>query len=207
MRLVIVEDDKLLLDNLRLLLTGEPGIEVEGAFTNAEEALAKVEKLSPDLLLVDNGLPGMSGIELILAVKKRLPDIDIMAHTIFDNRDTVFAAIKAGASGYILKGATPRELIESLHSLFQGGSPMSPRIARALIQEFQDKVGDDPYILTPREKEILKSLEKGLTYSEIADILYISHHTVHTHIKNIYDKLHARGRQDALRKARKKGII
>jgi len=207
MRVVIVEDDELLLKNLGLLLEGEPGISVVGSFASAEEAVSGMKKLTFDILLADLGLPGESGIELIEWIKEKFPDSDIMAHTVFDDRDTVFAAIKAGASGYILKGTTPRELIEALHNLHGGGAPMSPKIARAMIQEFQNRKYNEQYLLTPREKEILLSLEKGLTYTEIADSLNISPHTVHTHIKNTYDKLHATGRMSALRNARRKGII
>ena len=207
MRLVIVEDNKLLLDNLRLLLGGEAEIEVVGTFPSAEAALAEIDTLEPDVLLADIGLPGLSGIELIKIVKKKLPDLDIMAHTIFENRDTVFSAIKAGASGYLLKGVTPRELIESLHNLHQGGAPMSPKIARSVINEFQGANIDEQYLLTPREREILIGLEKGFTYNELSDQLTISYHTVHTHIKKIYEKLHSQGRQSALVAARKKGII
>jgi DNA-binding NarL/FixJ family response regulator len=161
----------------------------------------------PDILLVDIGLPGMSGIDLIKKVKAKNPDLEIMVHTIFDARDTVFAAIKAGATGYILKGASPRELIESIENLAKGGAPMSPKIARAVIGEFQDVENTMHYLLTPREREILVELEKGLTYKELAEKLSISHHTIHTHIKKIYEKLHAKSRRDALNTARKKGII
>ena len=207
MRLLIVEDDKLLLDNLRLLLSGEPGIAVVGAYASAEDAMPHIQEADPSILLADIGLPGKSGIELIAQVKKESPDIDILAHTVFDNRDTVFSAIKAGASGYLLKGCSPRELIEALFDLHNGGAPMSPKIARSIIREFQAAGIDEQYLLTPREKEILLQLEKGYTYNKLADELNISPHTVHTHIKNIYEKLHVRGRDEALLKARKKGII
>ena len=207
MRLIIVEDDTLLLENLRLLLDGERDISVTGAFGSAEEALQHIDELNPEVMLADIGLPGLSGIELIKIVKRKIPEIDIMAHTIFENRDTVFAAIKAGASGYLLKGCTPRELIESLHSLYQGGAPMSPKIARSVIKEFQGADIEEEYLLSPREKEILIGLEKGFTYNELSDQLSISYHTVHTHIKKIYEKLHAQGRKEALITARKKGII
>ena len=207
MNLVIVEDNTLLRENLRLLLEGEEGISVEGAYESAEEALAPIRKIDPDVLLVDIGLPGRSGIELIGDVKKENPDIEILAHTVFDSKDVVFSALKAGASGYILKGASPREIVEALFSLHQGGAPMSPKIARAVIREFQDSRGKEEELLTAREKEILLGLEQGFTYNEIGTNLHISHHTVHTHIKNIYEKLHAQGRRSALFKAKKKGII
>ena len=177
--------------------------------TRGADALALFEKAPEDydLVVTDMTMPGMTGIDLIKKIKVDCPDMEIMVHTVFDARDTVFAAIKAGASGYILKGASPRELIESIENLARGGAPMSPKIARAVIGEFQEVENTDQYLLTPREREILVELEKGLTYKELAEILSISHHTIHTHIKKIYEKLHAKSRRDALTTARKKGII
>ncbi len=207
MQLVIVEDNRLLLENLRLLLNGEEGVNVTGAFGSAEEALAELAECAPDVMLVDLDLPGISGIELTRRVKGLFPDIDIMAYTIFEDRETVFSAIKAGASGYILKGSSPRELIESLNSLYQGGAPMSPKIARKVIREFQDEPVSENTLLSHREKEIVRGIEQGLTYKNIAEKFHISPHTVHTHIKNIYEKLQAKDRQEAISKARRKGLI
>ena len=126
---------------------------------------------------------------------------------VFDDRDTVFSAIQAGASGYVLKGSTPREIVEALFELENGGAPMSPKIARAVIREFQESKVEEQYLLTPREQQILKGLETGLTYTELGDILSISPHTVHSHIKRIYEKLHAVDRKSALIQARRKGLI
>jgi two-component system NarL family response regulator len=207
MKISIVEDDVLLRQNLKLLLSGETGISVAGVYGSAEEALAGIKRACPEILLADIGLPGMSGIELIRKLKDQMPDLEIMAHTVFDDRETVFSAIKAGASGYILKGSTPRELIDALHTLAKGGSPMSPKIARKVIREFQGEGINEQYILSHRETEIVKEIEIGLSYKDIAVKLGISPHTVHTHIKNIYEKLHAKDRQGALSAARKKGII
>ncbi|MEK6744043.1 MAG: response regulator transcription factor [Nitrospirota bacterium] len=207
MKISIVEDDVLLRENLKLLLSGESGISVVSAYGSAEEALAGIKRARPDILLADIGLPGMSGIDLIRKVKDLMPDLEIMAHTVFDDRETVFSAIKAGASGYILKGSTPRDLIDALHTLAKGGSPMSPKIARKVIREFQDEGVDEQYLLSHREIEIVREVENGLTYKDIATKLGISPHTVHTHIKNIYEKLHAKDRPEALVAARRKGII
>lgn len=207
MRLIIVEDDPLLNENLKLLLAGEGGIKVVGAFHSAEDAVRSMKRLSPEVMLVDLGLPGMSGIEFIRKAKSEMPDVEIMVHTVFEDRDSVFSAIKAGASGYILKGSTPREIIESLNNLHKGGSPMSPKIARKVILEFQGDGIDEEYLLTAREKEIARYIEQGMTYQEISDHMDISRHTVHTHIKNIYEKLQVKDRNEALTKARKKGII
>lgn len=206
MKIAIVEDDSLVRENLRLLLSGERNIEVVGAYGSAEEVIPILKDIRPDIMLVDLGLPGMSGIELIKESKSILPDVEIMAFTIFEDRDTVFAALKAGATGYILKGATPRELVESLHNLYEGGSPMSPKIARAIIMDLQD-ANDEQYLLSFREKEILTEVERGLSYKEIANKLNISPSTVHSHIKKIYKKLHAKSRKEAFIKAKRKGLL
>jgi two-component system NarL family response regulator len=207
MKVLIVEDNELLRENLKLLLSGEQGITVAAAVGSAEEALPAVKKTSPDVMLVDIGLPGMSGVELTKKVKDGFPGIEILTHTVFEDRESVFSAIKAGASGYILKGSTPRELIEALNNLYQGGAPMSPKIARKVIQEFQEETVGGQYLLSKREQEIVREIEKGLSYKEISERFNISPHTVHTHIKKIYEKLQAKDRQEALVKARKKGII
>jgi two-component system NarL family response regulator len=207
-RLLIVEDDTLLRNNLRMLLDGEPRFDVLAACATAEEALAAIESSRPDLMLSDLGLPGMSGIELIRTVRERWPSVEIMAHTIREDRGTAFAALKAGASGYIVKGATPRELIEALATLCEGGAPMSPRIARALIREFQESAEDhESELLSRKERDVLSAVREALSYKEIAVRMNISPHTVHTHIKNIYAKLQARDKADALAKARRKGLI
>jgi two-component system, NarL family, response regulator len=206
-RVLIVEDNRLLLENLKLLLDGETGIDVVGAFITAEEALSGIRACSPDIMLTDLDLPGISGIELIKRTKSLLPGLDIMVFTISEDRETVFSAIKAGACGYIIKGSSPRELVESLNSLFQGGAPMTPRIARKLITEFHDVAVLENDLLSQREKEIVRKIELGLSYKQIADKLFISPHTVHTHIKNIYEKLQAKDRHEAISKARRKGII
>jgi two-component system NarL family response regulator len=207
MRLVIVEDDPLLLENLTLLLRGEEGITVAGSYRCAEDAMKALKKASPEVMLTDIGLPGMSGVELIKKAKEVMPSIEIMAHTVFEDRERVFSAIKAGASGYILKGSTPRELVESIHALHKGGAPMSPKIARKIIQEFQEDATEKQLLLTQRETELVKLVEEGLTYKQIGEQLKISTHTVHTHIKNIYEKLQAKDRGDAIIKARRQGII
>lgn len=203
----IVEDHNALRKNLELLLNGEPGFKVTGAFNNAEAALKFLPKSDTTILLVDIELPGMSGVELIEKIKPLMPNLNILAYTIFEDRQTVFSALKAGACGYLLKGCPASELIASLRALFQGGAPMSPKIARKVIHEFQAPNLRQKDILTPREKEILCQIAVGRAYKEIGDKLHISPHTVHTHIKNIYEKLHATSRSDVLQKARQLGAI
>jgi two-component system NarL family response regulator len=212
MNICIVEDHKMLLENLRLLLQGEPDIRVTGAFASAEEALKASEWSKIDILLADIDLPGMSGVELIRCVKHAHPSVDAMAYTISEDRAVVMAAIRAGASGYLLKGSTPRILIESVRELHEGGAPMSPKIARKLIAELrlQDEApasGSPRIELTQRETDVVRLVEKGLSYGEISEVLHISPHTVHSHIKHIYEKVHASSRDEMLVKARKLGVI
>lgn len=207
MRLIIVEDDRTLLQSLQLLLAGEPGIVIAGAFKTAEETLAALESVHAEIMLVDLGLPEMSGIDLIWMARSLCPEMDILVHTISEERTSVFSALKAGATGYILKGGTPRELVEAIFALHKGGAPMSPKIARMVIKEFQSSCSREQAILSRRERDILLGLEKGRTYKEIAGLLNISPHTVHTHIKNIYEKLQTKSREDALRKAARIGIL
>lgn len=206
MRVAIVEDDPVTRETLKLLLANEPQIDAVQVFESAESFLDELENLNIDVLLVDLDLPGMHGTELIEKVKLKCPELDILVHTVYEDRENVFAAIKAGASGYILKGRPARDLIESLVTIMQGGAPMSPRIARKVIGEFR-KIAVEENPLTPKENKIIRCIEEGLTYKIIAERLDISPHTVHNHIKNIYGKLHAGNRIEALNRARKIGIL
>jgi len=206
-KIVIVEDNPMLRENLELMLGGEPGFTVTASFATGEETLQELDSIPHDLLLADIGLPGMSGIDLISQIKTERPDLDILVHTVFDNRDTVFSALKAGASGYILKGATPRELVEAIRGLAAGGAPMSPKIARAVINEFQDNTVDEPFLLTSREKEILKGMEQGYTYKELGKILFISPHTIHSHIKKFTKNSTPKTEKTPSQKLEKKGLF
>ncbi|MBU2514638.1 response regulator transcription factor [bacterium] len=207
MKLVIVEDDKLLLENLSFLLQGEPEIEVEGAFLTAEEALLEFDRIQPDILLADLKLPGISGIDLIKIIKTRYPNTDIIAHTVFVNESKIFSAIKAGSCGYLLKGLTTRELVENLRHLHNGGALMNARIARSIINEFRDENGINPNPASPWEMQILQGLEKGLTYNELSENLNISCRTVYIYIKNIYQKLHDRNRSETHYRSAKKSKL
>lgn len=206
MRVAIVEDDSVTRETLKLLLSYEPPIDDVQVFESGESFLRNIENFNTDVLLVDLDLPGMHGTELIQKVKLERPELDILVYTIYEDRENVFSAIKAGASGYILKGRSARDLIESLLALQQGGAPMSPRIARKVLSEFQ-KIAVEENPLSPKENRIIRYIEEGLTYNIIAERLGISPHTVHNHIKNIYGKLHAGNRIEALNRARKIGIL
>lgn len=207
MRLVLVDDNHQQLGSLGILLGGEPGITVVGAFTKGEHALDSLEGALPDVMLVGMCRSDMSGIDLIRNARLKLPHLDIIVYTDMADRETLLSAIRAGASGYLLKGGTPRELVEALYNLHHGGAPLSPKIARVLIREFQAESQEERFTLSPKETLVLRSLQEGLTYKKIAEMHNVSPHTVHTHIKHIYEKLHAKNRQQALLHARKKGII
>ncbi len=208
MRVFIVEDDRRLLESVSSLLDGEPAIQVSGEASTSEEALVALSDSESDILLTDLGLPDGSGVDLIRRAKRQLPSLEIMAFTVFEDRDTVFAALKAGASGYLLKGSSPRELIDALNNLAQGGAPMSPRIARAVVLEFREERTTDPECsLTPRERDVLNGIDEGYSYKEIATQLGLSPNTVHGYVKSMYEKLHARGRREALIEARRRGFV
>jgi two-component system NarL family response regulator len=200
MKLAIVEDRIDLLEYLRLLLNGEEGITVVGAYGSAEEALRGLRERKADLVLADLGLPGMDGVEMIERIKAEMPEIEVMVYSVFEDWENVFRALKAGASGYILKGTTPRELVEAIGNLYEGSAPMSPRIAGMVLVELRTRgpgERDESGGLSGREIEILEGLGRDRTHREIAADLGITPRTVRTHIKNIYNKLHAKGRTEA----------
>ncbi len=206
MKIIIVEDNPLTRDNLTLLLQGEQDIELVEAFETAESTIKDATWEQADILLSDIDLPGISGVDLITWARLNHPNISCMTYTIHENRDTVFAAIKAGACGYLLKSSSPRELIESLHELYDGGAPMTPKIARKVIQNLQQGTQTENK-LTPREQEVLGQIDQARSYKEIATNLNISPHTVHTHIKKIYEKVQANSREEVVHKARRLGWI
>jgi len=199
MDLVIIEDDPLQRDNLKMLLSCDKGINIVGAYASAEDALQSFKQRAPDVMLTDLGLPGMSGLDFIKNAKREMPSVEIMAHTVFDDRDKLFSALKAGASAYMLKGSSPQELIEAIYALYHGGAPMSPKIARKVICEFCDDQASEPFGLSPQERDILRCIEEGVSYHKIAERLCISPQTVHTEIRNIYVKLQAKDRKDSHR--------
>lgn len=207
LQVFVVEDDPLLREHVVELLSEADGLEVIGQAGNGADALTQLSALKPDIVLMDLGLPDMTGQDATRQLTRREGCPLVMAHTVFDDRDNVLEAIKAGASGYVLKGSTPDELVGALKELKAGGAPMSPRIARALLLELREAPAPTPDPLSPRERQLLKLVDEGLTYKQISDRLHVSTHTVHSHIKNIYEALHAKSRAEALATARGRGLI
>jgi DNA-binding NarL/FixJ family response regulator len=201
--LAIVEDLDEVRDGLNNFISLSSDFKVLGTFRTAEEALNDIPKLKPDIVIMDINLPGINGIECIKQVKDKSPGTQFMMFTVYENDEKVFEALKAGASGYLLKNTGLVQLIESLKELYKGGSPMSANIARKLVTVFREKEKDAiaVQILSPRENEILQLLTKGLLYKEIASQLSISVATVRQHIHHIYEKLHVQNRTEAINKA------
>jgi DNA-binding NarL/FixJ family response regulator len=204
-RVVIIEDIKEIREGLQMLIDGSVGFKCTETFASAEEALEKLPGLYPDVALMDINLPGMNGIEAVRKLKKQCPHTQFIMSTIYEDDESIFDSLKAGASGYLLKKTAPVKILESILEVYNGGSPMSGQIARKVISSFQhnDSI-DDSKILTHREKEILKSLAKGLRYKEIASDLNIGIETVRSHARNIYEKLQVQSRTEAINKIMKR---
>ena len=201
--LAIVEDLDEVRDGLKNFISLSSDFKILDTFKTAEEALHDLPKLKPDIVIMDINLPGMNGIECIRQIKSKTPATQFMMFTVYENDEKVFEALKAGASGYLLKNTGLVQLIESLKELHNGGSPMSANIARKLVTLFRNEQKEAPNveILSSRENEILQLLTKGLLYKEIADQLSISISTVRQHIHHIYEKLHVQNRTEAINKA------
>lgn len=201
--LAIVEDLDEVRDGLKNFLALSHEFIILDTFKTAEEALYDIPKLKPDIVIMDINLPGINGIECIRALKNKIPASQFMMFTVYENDEKVFEALKAGASGYLLKNTGLFHMAEALKELYNGGSPMSSNIARKLVTVFREEHADaEPMLaLSKRENEILQLLSKGLLYKEIADQLTISVATVRQHIHKIYEKLHVQNRTEAINKA------
>lgn len=201
--LAIVEDLDEVRDGLKNFISLSSDFKILDTFKNAEDALDDLPRLRPDIVIMDINLPGMNGIECIRQVKDKCPNTQFMMFTVYENDEKVFEALKAGASGYLLKNTGLVQLVASLKELYTGGSPMSANIARKLVTVFRNKEKkEEPVeVLSNRENEILQLLSKGLLYKEIADQLGISVSTVRQHIHHIYEKLHVQNRTEAINKA------
>ncbi|MES2477027.1 MAG: response regulator transcription factor [Verrucomicrobiota bacterium] len=203
-QVAIVEDNAALGASLRQLVESTEGLQCVGVWTNGEEALKKVDAFRPHVVLMDINLPGISGIEATARIKQHLPETQVIMVTVYRDHDKIFAALKAGASGYLLKRSSPGDVRAAISDVCTGGAPMSAEIARRVVEAFYQPVvaATEQVNLSPRETEILEQLCEGLANKEIADQLNISVETVRVHLKHIYDKLHVRSRLEAAMKYR-----
>lgn len=199
----LVEDNKDINALLQSIVVKKEDYQLVGCSYDAEEALKKIPELLPDVVLMDIGLPGMNGIECVRLLKKECPSVEFIMCTVYDEDEKVFEALKAGATSYILKKSKPELLLNAIQEVYEGGSPMSSDIARKIVMRLQQSNSQQvktEFKISDREEEILQQLSKGYTYTEIADILFISVKTLKKHIYNIYEKLHVDNKVEALNK-------
>lgn len=194
------------------LIEDAPGFQLAGAFTDCSDLDEKIKSSQPDVVMMDIEMPKVDGIEGMKLIKKNYPKLNVLMQTSFEDDNKVFSAICAGASGYILKNTLPARILECIVEVYQGGSPMSPSIARKVLGFLQTPappaVKEVPnYNLSNREKEVLSCLVKGMSYKMIADTCHISYETVRSHMKNIYEKLHVASMTEAVAKAINQGLV
>src|ERR1035438_1299306 len=201
----IVEDNDKLRGTLAKVIGRAEGFRFVSDYANAEDALADLPKVKPEVVLMDINLPGMNGVECVRKLKALLPKTQVMMLTVYEDTQNIFNALAAGANGYMLKRTPTKELIAAIREVHRGGSPMTTHIARLVVQSFQkpaapQPAGGDLAELSEREQQVLDLLAQGLIYKEIADKLQIGYETVHTYIRRIYEKLQVRTRTEAVAK-------
>lgn len=208
-KVAIIEDQKQTREGLATLIGGTPGFRTVGRFASMEETLDKLESEPPDVVLLDIGLPGMSGIEGVRRLRTRYPALQILMLTVYADDGHIFEALCAGACGYLLKDTPPTKLLEAIRELRDGGAPMSPEIAYKVVTMFQKVVPpkNEEHQLSSREMQVLKLLADGHSYKTAADVLSVSMDTIRFHIRNIYEKLHVHSKSEAVFKALRSGIL
>jgi DNA-binding NarL/FixJ family response regulator len=201
---VLIEDDRLLRQSLAKLIGDAPGYKCLGAFITAEEALEKIPQLWPDVVVSDINLPRMSGISCTRELKRLCPDTGVLILTVYDDSERIFEALRAGASGYLLKRSVAQEILSAIQDVKEGGVPMSSQVARKVVASFREptQARQENDSLSEREEEILAQLSKGYANKEIAERMHVSVSTVRTHLRHIYEKLHVRSRAEAIVRSR-----
>jgi DNA-binding NarL/FixJ family response regulator len=213
LRIAIFDDNKNIRESISMLLKTVKDFEVVGSFSHVLDCVDDARECRPDVVLMDIEMPGMTGIEAVHKLKKEFPHIQVLMQTVFEDDDRVFDSICAGASGYILKNHLNVKLLDAIRELQFGGSPMSPSIARKVLNKMQSvhqyiRPEEAPdYNLTPREKDVLACIVEGLSYKMIADKLFISYETVRSHVKKIYEKLHVASLTEVVAKAINQRIV
>jgi DNA-binding NarL/FixJ family response regulator len=205
----IIEDQRDIREGLAILIGGTSGYRVVGSFRSMEEALPNINKLNPDVVLVDIGLPGLSGIEGIRRLRERNPKLALLVLTIYSDDERIFEAICAGAIGYLLKKTPPARILENIREVVEGGAPMSPEVARRIVQLFQNFHPRDwaDYHLSPTETRLLKLVAEGDHYKTAAARMQISVNTVSYHMRSIYQKLQVHSKSEAVAKALRDRLI
>ena len=202
LQVCVVEDDDKVRESLATLIGASRGFACRAAYPDAETALEGIPSQNPDVVLMDINLPRMSGVECVRRLKVLAPKLQVVMLTVYDDDDQIFKALEAGANGYLLKRSSPAELLSAISDVHNGGVPMSSTIARRVLQTFHQRGASNRETenLSQREIEVLGLLAKGFLYKEIADQMAIRFETVHSHVRNIYDKLQVRSRTEAVAK-------
>lgn len=202
---VVIEDTEEIRLSLQTIINAEPGYRCTDTFASGDDALPALPQIQPDVVLIDIHMPGISGIECVKLLTPGMPRTQFVMFTVYQDDDSIYDALRSGAVGYLLKKASPSEIVNAIRDVYQGGSPMSSEIARRVVRGISGsdfkQTTSKLEILTDRENEILQLLAKGFLYKEIANQLSVSHETVKKHIQNIYKKLHVQNRTEAINKA------
>lgn len=208
-RTAIVEDQREIREGLAVLINGTPGYRCTGSYGSMEEALEKIRRELPEVVLCDIGLPGMDGIEGIRLLKERHPSLQLLMLTVYDDDERIFDALCAGASGYLLKRTPPARLLEALREAAGGGAPMSPEVAARVIRLFRDiRPPERPDCdLTPHETRLLKLLVEGHNYTTAADALGVSYNTIKFHMRHVYEKLQVHSKSEAVSRALRDRLV
>lgn len=200
-KVAIVDDDEGIRSSLAALIRRNPGFKLSGDYPDAETALKEIPRREPDVVLMDINMPGMSGVECVQQLKAALPKVQFLMLTVYEDSDSLFRSLKAGASGYLLKRTASARLIEAIKDVHEGGAPMTPQLARRVVQFFMRKPAEEDTAvarLTPGEREFLDQLANGYAYKEIADRMKISIDTVRSYVRTVYEKLHVHSRTEAV---------
>jgi DNA-binding NarL/FixJ family response regulator len=208
-KVAVFDDNKPRRELLQMLLNSTTGMECTGAYEDCRQVVKNVMQNIPDVVLMDIDMPHVNGIEGLQLIKMQLPEVRILMQTVFEDDDKIFAAICAGADGYILKKTPPAKLIDAITEAMSGGAPMTPTVARQVLLLFnnRNKKSTTDFNLTEREHEILSMLVQGLSYKMIAEKCNVSYSTVNSHISHIYEKLHVKSGTEAVAKAIEQKIV
>ncbi|MBX3240374.1 MAG: response regulator transcription factor [Chitinophagaceae bacterium] len=209
-RVVVFDDSPSRIKSLSLLINHSENMRSVGEFGDCVNALLKIEETQPDVVLMDINMPTVDGIEGVKIIRKKYPSLCIIMQTVFEDDDKIISAISAGANGYIIKKTHPSKIIDAINEVINGGSPMTPAVARRVLELFHKKLNfgiSQDYKLTDREKEVLSDLVKGLSYKMVADERKISVYTVNAHVRKIYEKLQVHSVAEAVSKAISNRII
>jgi len=208
-RVLIYEDNKDLSDSLAALLRGTEGYKLIGTFENCSNIIQQLHELNPDVVLMDIDMPHVNGIEGLKLINAHAPETLVLMLTVFEDEKNIFEAILYGASGYLLKRTPPAKILEAITELYNGGAPMTPMIAKKVIELFKDKkqTPSNNFQLTDGEKQVLKLLAEGNSVKLIADELFLSQDAIKSRIKKIYEKLHVRNMGEAVAKAFRHRIV